>query len=72
MGSQRLAQWFGIGVALWGLPIALIPFPRQATAFMLLACVGIGNALVDVGLFTLMARLARMTSLPEYSACLRA
>ena len=59
VGSQRLAQWFGIGVALWGLPIALIPlFPRQATAFSLLACVGIGNALVDVGLFTLMARLA--------------
>jgi MFS family permease len=59
VGSRRLAQWFGIGVALWGLPVALIPlFPRQATALSLLACVGIGNALVDVGLFTLMARLA--------------
>jgi hypothetical protein len=59
VGSHRLAQWFGIGVALWGLPIALIPlFPHQATALTLLACVGIGNALVDVGLFTLMARLA--------------
>jgi MFS family permease len=59
VGSRRLAQWFGIGVALWGLPIALIPlFPWQATALTLLACVGIGNALVDVGLFTLMARLA--------------
>jgi MFS family permease len=59
VGSRRLAQWFGIGVALWGLPIALIPlFPQQAIALALLACVGIGNALVDVGLFTLMARLA--------------
>src|SRR5512132_259436 len=59
VGSRRLAQWFGIGVALWGLPVALIPlFPRQTTALTLLACVGIGNALVDVGLFTLMARLA--------------
>jgi MFS family permease len=59
VGSRWLAQWFGIGVALWGLPIALIPlFPSQATALILLACVGIGNALVDVGLFTLMARLA--------------
>jgi MFS family permease len=59
VGSRWLAQWFGIGVALWGLPIALIPlFPSQATALVLLACVGIGNALVDVGLFTLMARLA--------------
>jgi len=59
VGSRRLARWFGIGVALWGLPIALIPlFPREATALILLACVGFGNALVDVGLFTLMARLA--------------
>jgi MFS family permease len=59
VGSRWLAQWFGIGVALWGLPIALIPlFPQQAAALTLLACVGIGNALVDVGLFTLMARLA--------------
>jgi MFS family permease len=59
VGSRRLAQWLGIGVALWGLPIALIPlFPWESTALSLLACVGIGNALVDVGLFTLMARLA--------------
>jgi MFS family permease len=59
VGSRRLAQWFGVGVALWGLPIALIPlFPWEAIALTLLACVGIGNALVDVGLFTLMARLA--------------
>jgi hypothetical protein len=37
---------------LWGLPIALIPlFPWESTALTLLACVGIGNALVDVGLF---------------------
>jgi MFS family permease len=59
VGSRRLAQCFGIGVALWGLPVALIPlFPWEATVLTLLACVGIGNALVDVGLFTLMARLA--------------
>ena len=59
VGSRRLAQTFGIGVALWGLPIALIPlFPWRATALALLACVGVGNALVDLGLFTLAARLA--------------
>jgi predicted MFS family arabinose efflux permease len=59
VGTHRLARWFGIGIALWGLPIALIPLlPREATALILLACVGFGNALVDVGLFTLMARLA--------------
>jgi hypothetical protein len=59
VGSKRLAQWFGTGVALWGLPIALIPLiPSQASALTLLSCVGIGNALVDVAAFTLMARLA--------------
>jgi MFS family permease len=59
VGSRRLAQWFGIGVALWGLPLALIPlFPQQAAVLAMLACVGVGNALVDIGLFTLMARLA--------------
>ena len=43
----------------WGLPIALIPaFPWEATVLIMPACVGIGNALVDVGLFTLIARLA--------------
>ena len=59
VGTRRLAGWFGIGVALWGLPIALIGvFPAEAVALALLAFVGIGNALVDLGLFTLMARLA--------------
>ena len=29
VGSRRLAQWFGIGVALWGLPIALIPLFKE-------------------------------------------
>jgi len=72
VGSRRLAQWFGIGVSLWGFIALILLFPRQATALSLLACVGIGNALVDVGLFTLMARLAPMRSSPAYSACSRA
>jgi len=59
VGSRWLGGWFGIGVAMWGLPIALIGlFPAQSTALILLACVGIGNALVDLGGFTLLARLA--------------
>jgi MFS family permease len=58
VGSKRLGGWFGIGVALWGLPIVLIGvFPTYAAALILLACVGIGNALIDLGGFTLMARL---------------
>ena len=59
VGTRRLARWFGIGIALWGLPIALIAvFPQQPTALGLLACVGFANALVDLGLYTLMDRLA--------------
>lgn len=59
VGSRRLAGWFGTGVALWGAPIALIGlFPTEAGSLGLLACVGVGNALVDLGLFTVLARLA--------------
>lgn len=55
----RLARWFGIGVALWGAPLAGIGLiPHEWAAILLLAVVGIGNALVDVGAFTLPARLA--------------
>jgi MFS family permease len=57
--TGRLAMWLGIGVALWGLPVAAIgAVPQEAAAIALLALVGIGNALVDVGAFTLPARLA--------------
>ena len=59
VGTRRLAAWFSVGIALWGLPIALIGiFPAEAAALGLLACVGVGNALVDLGGFTLLARLA--------------
>jgi hypothetical protein len=38
VGSRRLAEWFGIGVAVWGFPVALIPlFPWEASALTLLA-----------------------------------
>lgn len=59
VGTRRLARWFGAGVALWGLPLCVLgAYPSEALALALLACIGVGNALVDVGLFTLMARLA--------------
>ena len=59
VGTRRLGAWFAIGVALWGTPIALIGvFPEQAAALGLLACVGAGNALIDLAGFTLLARLA--------------
>jgi MFS family permease len=58
VGGGRLARWFGIGVALWGAPLAGIgALPHEWAAVLMLAVVGIGNALVDVGAFTLPARL---------------
>src|SRR4051794_24843188 len=53
-----LAAWFGIGIALFGAPLAVIGVvPEQAAAIVLLGLVGVGNALIDVGAFTMLARL---------------
>jgi MFS family permease len=53
-----LATWFGIGIALFGAPLALIgAVPEQAAAIVLLGLVGVGNALIDVSGFTILARL---------------
>lgn len=58
INSRRLAQIFGLGVALWGLPFVLLGvFPSEGSALVLLAIVGVGNALVDVGFFSVMMRL---------------
>ena len=54
-----LASWFGVGIALFGAPLALLGLvPEQAAAIVLLGLVGVGNALIDVGGFTMLARLA--------------
>ena len=59
VGRGRLALWFGVGIALFGAPLVVIgAVPEQAAAILLLGVVGIGNALIDVGGFTLLARLA--------------
>ena len=56
--SRALARWEGVGVALWGLPlVACAAFPSQPAVFVFLAAIGIGNALVDVGLFAVPSRL---------------
>ncbi|MFK4806355.1 MFS transporter [Microbacterium sp. ZW CA_36] len=58
VGTRRLGAWFAVGVALWGLPLALVGvFPAQAAALLLLAFVGVGNALIDLAGFTLIGRL---------------
>jgi hypothetical protein len=64
-----LAAWFGVGIALFGVPLAAIGIvPEQAAAMVLLGLVGIGNALIDVGGFTLLARLADETVLARMFA----
>jgi CRP-like cAMP-binding protein len=69
VGRGRLALWFGVGVALFGAPLVVIGVvPEQAAAIVLLGLVGSGNALIDVGGFTLLARLADETVLARMFA----
>jgi MFS family permease len=56
--GRRLALLEGAGVALWGLPLVLTgAFPDDVAVVALMGVVGIGNALVDIGLYTLPPRL---------------
>jgi MFS family permease len=56
--GRRLAVVQGIGVALWGLPLTLSgALPYEATVLALMCAIGVGNALVDIGVFTLPTRL---------------
>ena len=57
VGRGGLATWFGVGVALFGAPVALLGLvPEQVAALALLALVGVGNSLIDVAGFTILAR----------------
>jgi MFS family permease len=59
VGRRRLAADFGMGIFIWGVPIALVAiWPNQVAALVLLGIVGIGNTLVDVSGMTLMQRAA--------------
>jgi MFS family permease len=56
--NGRHARCLGIGVALWGAPLAVVGgAPEAAAALLLFAAIGVGNSLVDVGGFTLLGRL---------------
>ena len=58
-GKQRLATYFGVGLLLWGLPLALIGATSEiAVVVVLLVLVGVGNTLVDVSGITLLQRTA--------------
>jgi MFS family permease len=59
VGRRRMAADFGLGIFIWGVPIALIAvWANEAFALVLLAVVGIGNTIVDVSGMTLMQRSA--------------
>ena len=58
VGSRHLGAWLAIALVMWGAPIVLIGVvPSDASAFVLLAVVGLGNAIADVPFFTLPVRL---------------
>jgi len=55
----RLGRAFVAGLLLWGLPLVWLGLsPSAAIAYLALVVVGVGNAIEDVGLFTLLARSA--------------
>jgi hypothetical protein len=57
VGRRRLAADFGLGLILWGVPIALIAvFPDLVPTLVLLAVVGVGNTIVDIAGLTLLQR----------------
>jgi MFS family permease len=58
VSGRRLAVLEGAGVVLWGLPITLCgALPYEPAVLALMCVVGVGNALVDIGLFTVVPRL---------------
>jgi len=59
IGRKRLAADFGIGIILWGAPLAAIgAWPNIPVALAALAVLGLGNTLVDVAGLTLLQRSA--------------
>jgi MFS family permease len=58
VSGRRLAMVVGIGVILWGLPLTLSGLlPYEPVVLAMMCAIGVGNALVDIGVFTLPARL---------------
>jgi MFS family permease len=58
VGSRAMARWLGIGVVLWGVPLTLLgTLPSALVAFVALAVIGVGNAIVDVSAFSTPGRM---------------
>ncbi len=59
IGRKRLASDFGLGIVLWGAPLALVgAWPNKAVALLAFGVLGLGNTLVDVAGLTLLQRTA--------------
>jgi MFS family permease len=59
VGRKKLAGDFGLGIFIWGVPIALAAvWPNEIFVLLLLGVVGIGNTIVDVSGMTLLQRSA--------------
>ncbi|MBK9739288.1 MAG: hypothetical protein IPO93_07215 [Actinobacteria bacterium] len=56
--STRISRAVPVGVALWGLPmVAIGALTMPAVGYVGFVVIGIGNAVLDVGAFTLVARV---------------
>jgi Major Facilitator Superfamily/Cyclic nucleotide-binding domain len=57
--ATRLGRAFVVGLLVWGLPLVWLALtPDAAVAYLALVVVGVGNAIEDVGIFTLLVRSA--------------
>jgi MFS family permease len=55
----RMASSFGLGVALFGLPLLVVGLVPSATvALLMLGVIGVGNTITDVAAYTLLQRTA--------------
>jgi hypothetical protein len=58
VGSRAMTRWLAVAVVLWGAPLAVMGvLPEYAVALVAAGVVGVGNAMVDVTAFTLVARM---------------
>lgn len=71
VGRRGLGMDLATGLVLWGLPITLVGlWPSEAAALLILPVIGIGNSLVDVSAFTLLARVVDDRQLARMFGCL--
>jgi predicted MFS family arabinose efflux permease len=59
VGSHAMTRWLGLAIVLWGAPLAIMgALPYGLVALLAAGVIGVGNAMVDVTAFTLLARMS--------------